>query len=68
MPVLSVGELVQATGGQLLRGSAELRAESFAIDSRSLQQRLHFFVDRRRFAELRLVNFTKVVYCRRRPV
>ena len=37
MPELSVGELVQATGGTLVRGDANTRIRSYGIDTRRLE-------------------------------
>ncbi len=43
MPALSLDELAAATGGVLLRGSGELRVDSFSIDTRTLQPGGVFF-------------------------
>ena len=43
MPVLSVAEIVDATGGELLRGSAATTVDSYSIDTRTLAAGGAFF-------------------------
>jgi UDP-N-acetylmuramoyl-tripeptide--D-alanyl-D-alanine ligase len=43
VPTLSLREIVDATGGRLLRGESDTRVESYAIDTRRLGQRGLFF-------------------------
>jgi UDP-N-acetylmuramoyl-tripeptide--D-alanyl-D-alanine ligase len=43
MPVLSLGEIVEATGGSLLRGDGETRVDSFDIDTRRMRPGGMFF-------------------------
>ena len=43
MPALSVAELVEASGGTLLRGDRERRARSYGIDTRTLEPGGAFF-------------------------
>src|SRR5262245_64283851 len=43
MPPLSVGEVVEATGGSLLRGSPRTLLTSFSIDTRTLTEHGLFF-------------------------
>lgn len=43
MPTLRIGDLVEATGGTLVRGSPEDRASSFEIDTRRIEAGAVFF-------------------------
>jgi UDP-N-acetylmuramoyl-tripeptide--D-alanyl-D-alanine ligase len=43
MPALSIAELVEATGGSLLRGNPQQRVTSFVIDTRELEAGGAFF-------------------------
>lgn len=43
MPVLRLAELAQATGGKLVRGGADVRVDSFVIDTRRLEPNGVFF-------------------------
>jgi hypothetical protein len=43
VPEISLADLVEATGGKLLRGDAATRVDSFGIDSRKLARGSVFF-------------------------